>query len=298
MVSANKLVGPVVPVDSAVRAFGGALAHALGTRPGVKLAIVALLLLVPAGAPAQSAPSSGGKEAEFKRLAAQIAPERSLATEQGAGSQQEALSILDQFALEALQGEGEPDLKALNHRLAELVAQQPARGESYIVVRLGGSPALFALAANFGVSGPSAVRLYARGSHGYELSARIDRFSQQDFFDDYLELVPVNNAPVFVTVTGRTDELATGMFAAWRFAGGRLENLWSSDLLPQSSYEARPDGLEITYCAETDEDQPSVCRGMARDRYVWDGVAWKPTGQTRLQPLHTDAYDDRAARLA
>lgn len=246
--------------------------------------MVGLLVSLPTAALPQSAPSDAGKEvAEFKNLTTQLVAERSRGGEENAASEEAALGILDRFALEALHPSGGPDLEALNRQLSALVTQQPGGGESYAVVRLGGSPAIFALAANFGVSGPSAVRLYARGPRSYELSAHIDRVSQPGFFDDYLELVPIAaRTAVFVTVTGRTDELATGMFMAWRFQGGRLENLWSSDLLPQSSYSPRSDGLEITYCAETDEDQPSVCRGMMRDHYAWDGIGWKRVEQTRL----------------
>ena len=269
----------------AVRSVGRGLTPTFAARripARTILAAASLLTLSPTSVGAQTAAPRAPRELEFKKLAAQVTAQQSPPNEFGARSQGAALAMLDEFVLEALRGAREPDLGELNRRLTGLVTQRRAGGEGYTVVRLGGSPPVFALAANFGVSGPSAVRLYAAGPQGYQLSARIDRFSQPNFFDDYLELVPVGETLAFVTVTGRTDELSTGMFMAWRFDRGRLRNLWSSDLLPQSKYEVRPDGIEVTYCAEAEEDQPTTCRGMARDRYAWDGAVWKRVARTRL----------------
>src|SRR5712691_638837 len=67
-----------------------------------------------------------------------------------------------------------PDREALNKRLAAMATQQPPVGESYRVLRLGGQPAPYALVINFGLGGPSAVRLYTSGSGRYGLAARID----------------------------------------------------------------------------------------------------------------------------
>ena len=223
-------------------------------------------------------------ESEFARLALRLAQLRLAGAEESEKPQEQALGILDSMALGTLNAPGgEPDLVALNQRLAGLVTQQPPVGENYRVVRLGGSPAAYALVANFGLGGPSAVRLYRGVAGRYALAARIDRFAQKDFFDEYLELVLIA-APVtlFVTVTGRTDELQTGAFTLWRFEGDRVQVVWASDILPQSSYESRADGFRLTYCAETDEDNPRVCRRMARDRYAWDGAAWRRVEQTAL----------------
>jgi hypothetical protein len=222
-------------------------------------------------------------EAAFRRLAAQLAEERLGGVEGSEARQEQALGIVDRMVLETLNGGSAPDLDVLNQRLAALVTQQPPVGEGYRVVRLGGNPAAYALVVNFGLAGPSAVRLYRSAAGRYALAARIDRFTQKDFFDEYLELVPVTAPEVlFVTVTGRTDDLQTGAFAAWLFDGERLRAVWSSDLLQQSSYESRPDGFRLTYCAETDESNPRVCRRMTRDRYVWGGAAWKRVEQTPL----------------
>ena len=89
------------------------------------------------------------------------------------------------------------------------------------------------------------------------LASKIDHFAQKDFFDSDVELIPVSEAePVFVTVSGRTDDLSTGIFSAWRFDGLRVVALWSSDLLQQSNYEADANGFHLTYCGQEDEDHP------------------------------------------
>jgi hypothetical protein len=129
---------------------------------------------------------------------------------------------------------------------------------------------------NFGLGGPAAVRLYAGGAGHYALAARIDHFAQKDFFDSDLELVPVSNSePVFVTVSGRTDDLSTGLFSAWQFDGHRVVALWNSDLLQQSSYEADENGFRLGYCSQVDDDHPSQCLKMSRDLYRFQAGEWK-----------------------
>jgi hypothetical protein len=231
-------------------------------------------------------------ESEFKRLAAELLRRRAngaTAANGAASLEESALKILDGLALETLNAAGEPQLDALNQRLGSLVSQPRPVGQDFVVQSLGGSPSVFALQVNFGSSGPSAVRLYARMADQYRLAARIDPVAQADYFDDFLVLLPVT-APsgsadaIFVTVTGRSDEYATGAFAAWRFDGGRLQELWETDLMPRTSYEPQADGVRITFCAEPEEDRPGVCRRMARERYAWDGSAWKRVEQTDLGP--------------
>lgn len=262
-------------------------------RPRLLVPAFGLLLLVPAGegdlrALAEAAVeqpqaiSEQKPEFVFRRLAEELAERRLSGAEESEALQEQALAILDTLVLEALNKGSEHSLDVLNQCLAELVTRQPPVGENYQVVRLGGNPSVYALVANFGLAGPSAVRLYRSSTSGYTLAARIDRFAQKDFFDEYLKFVPIA-APVilFVTVTGRTDELQTGVFIAWRF-GERLQAIWSSDILQQSSYESGADGFRLTYCAETDADNPRVCRRMTRDRYVWEDAAWKRVEQTPL----------------
>jgi len=242
-----------------------------------------------AGAPAlESLPSAASSqtqdqkpEFEFGRLAVRLAQQRLGSSEANEKLQERALGILDSLVLETLNVPGDANLEALNQRLAALVTQQPPVGEDYHVVRLGGTPPVYALVANFGLGGPSAVRLYRGVAGRYGLAARIDRFAQKDFFDEYLELVPIaGQVTLFITVTGRTDELETGAFTLWRFDGDSVKAIWATDILQQSSYENRSDGFRLTYCAETDEDNPRVCRRMVRDRYVWDGSTWKRVEQT------------------
>ncbi len=243
-------------------------------------AIVGAALLQPAVANAQAVHQ---REAEFQQLAAQLAEQRVNGGEEKPEPQERALAILDGIVLEALNRSARLDREALNQTLAPLVSDESAIGESYQIMPLGGDPPAFVLLANFGLSGPSAVRIYARRSTSFRLADRIDRFARPAFLDEYLELVPLDVFPgVFVTVMGRTDGLRTGVFTAWRFDGERATQLWTSDLLPQSSYESARDGFRLTYCAESDVDHPRVCRRMVRDLYTWDGMAWKLLNRTEL----------------
>ena len=109
---------------------------------------------------------------------------------------------------------------------------------------------------------------------------------QKDFFDSDIELVPVSrNEMVFVTASGRTDDLATGMFSAWRFDGQRAVPLWSSDLLQQSNYEADADGFHLTYCGQPDDDHPAQCLKMTRDVYRYVNGEWKRISTADLPPV-------------
>jgi hypothetical protein len=239
------------------------------------------------GAASAAAQSSTATEAEFKKLVAEVIERRSSGSERSEGTssvEQAALRILDAFVLDSLNAGDDPRVEALNQRLGALVTQTPPLGQGYVVLRLGGSPPSFALAANFGSSGPSAARFYVRGPEKYRMAARIDPAVQPDYFDDYLKILPMPESAqpadvVFFTVMGRTDEFATGVFAAWRLTGDRLQEIWVTDLLPRSSYEVRSNGFQLTYCAEPDEDRPGVCQRMTRERYVWDGAAWKRVEQ-------------------
>jgi hypothetical protein len=245
-------------------------------------ACVAFLLPLAAGFAAQTA---ADREAQFRRLAARLADQRRTSAEEPAAPQEQALLLLDGIVLEALNTPDSPNLEMLNQKLAALVSHQPAIGEGYQAFLLGaaGPSSAYALLADFGLSGPSAVRIYAGGAGRYRLTARIDRFAWPGFLDDYLELVPLPNSPaVFVTVAGRTDELQTGSFAAWRFDGNEIQQLWSSDLLEQSSYETSASGFTLTYCAESEEDRPETCRRRARERYAWEGGTWKRVEQAEL----------------
>jgi hypothetical protein len=124
-------------------------------------------LPAPAPGPASAAAQSGAAdEAEFKKLVAEVIERRANGSERSEGTsfeEQTALGILDAIVLDALNARDDPKLEALNQRLGSLVTQNPPVGQGYVALRLGGSPPIFALASNFGSSGPSAARFYFRG---------------------------------------------------------------------------------------------------------------------------------------
>ncbi len=190
--------------------------------------------------------------------------------------EKKALGILDGLIFSALTGNNHPDLDPLNARLATLGTHDHGFGETYRVVRLGGKPLVFALVADFGLGAPSAIRLYAEqgNSAHYPLAGEIDRFTQKDMLDDYLELLPVPlpepaTGVVFVTVGGRTDELQTGIFTAWRFDGKQLTQLWTSDLISHSAFQMSGDNLVLTYCHDPADQETKTCRNMVREKYVY-----------------------------
>ena len=232
-----------------------------------------------------NAQMNGDSTVEFRKVAAQLSTARLDGAAESEASQEMALGILDKLACAALNSSASPDLDAANRQLAVLVSHVPPVGENYRLVRLGGSPAAYALVVNFGLSGPAAVRIYSNSSGHYALAARIDHYVEKDFFDSDIELIPISGAdPVFVIVAGRTDDLATGMFTAWRFDGRRAVSLWSSDLLQQSSYENDGNGFHLTYCSEPDDDHPAVCRKMTRDVYRLQAGEWKRTDTQDVSP--------------
>lgn len=243
----------------------------------VLASIAALAAVAPSPAVAQH-------EAEFKRLTAQIAADRRSGAEENASLFEYTLSLLDRMVLNTLNVPAIPDLKIINTQFALMTAQPPVVGQGYRVVRVGGVPPVYTLVANFGVGGPSAVRVYRLvPGEKFRLLAHIDRFTQKDFFDDYLEVVPVEApSPLFVTVAGRTDELKSGAFIAWKITGEKLEQVWSTDILTSSSYEPAPKGLLLTYCSDFPEDRPKACRKTTRERYSWDGKTWQRVEQTTL----------------
>ena len=240
-------------------------------------AVVGIILLALLSLSLRLRAQNGGDSiAEFKKLAAELSTDR---LDGGAGieSQQEkALAYLDSVAISVLNGSTSPDLDAANQRLAGLTSRVPPVGENYRLLKLGGNATAYALVVNFGLGGPAAVRIYAGAAGRYVLAARIDHFAQKDFLDSDIELVPVSMSnAVFVTVAGRTDDLSTGMFSAWRFDGHSVVPLWSSDLLQQSNYEADGNGFHLTYCGQPDEDHPVQCLKMTRDLYRFQNDEWK-----------------------
>jgi hypothetical protein len=248
---------------------------------------VCLLLLVPVvfGWPLLAQKSNGDANLEFKRLATQLSEARIDGAAENEVLQEKAISYLDALASVALSNSDAPDLDVINQRLASLVSRDPPVGENYRLLRLGGNPATYALVANFGLGGPAAVRVYTGTGNRYALAAKIDHFVQPDFFDSDIELIPISGAePAFVIVAGRTDDLATGVFSAWRFDGRGAVMLWTSDLLQQSSYQADANGFHLTYCSQPDDDHPAICPKMARDLYRLEAREWKRIESTSLGP--------------
>ena len=222
---------------------------------------------------------------EFKRISEELSAARLSGGVENESQMEKALAYLDSIAVSVLNVSAEPNLDGANRGLAGLVSRTPPVGENYRLVKLGGTPAAYAMVINFGLGGPAAVRIYAGAAGQYALAAKIDHIVQKDFFDSDLELVTVSNSePVFVTVSGRTDDLSTGMFSAWQFDGHRVVALWNSDLLQQSSYEAEENGFRLAYCSEVDEDHPSQCLKMTRDLYRFQAGEWKRMETADLPP--------------
>lgn len=225
--------------------------------------------------------------AEFKRISSELSSARLGGAEENAAQLETALAYLDSVAVSILAANGPalPDLERGNQRLAGLVSHTPPVGENYRLVKLGGPSAIYAMVVNFGLGGPAAVRIYAGPAGHFALAAKIDHTVEKDFLDSDVELIPVSRSePVFVTVAGRTDDLSTGLFSAWRFDGHHAVALWSSDLLQQSSYEADENGFRLAYCSEVDEDHPSQCLKMSQDLYRFQNGEWKRIESTNLPP--------------
>jgi len=230
-----------------------------------------------------SAQDGGEPAAEFKKLAAELSNARLAGGEENEGRMEKALAYLDSVAVAFLNASAGPNLDEPNRILAGLASHTPPVGENYRLVKLGGTPAVYAMVINFGLGGPAAVRIYGGATGHYAFAARVDRFAQTDFLDSDIEAVSVSDAePAFVTISGRTDDLATGAFMAWHFDGHGLVPLWSSDLLQQSSYDAGKDGFHLAYCSQVDEDHPSECHKMSRDLYRYAGGEWKRVESAEL----------------
>jgi hypothetical protein len=222
------------------------------------------------------AQNGGDATAEFRKVAEELSSARLSGGNENKAQLDKALVYLDSVAISAINSAPSPDLDSTNRRLAGLVSQTSPVGENYRLFKIGGSPAVYAMAINFGLGGPAAVRLYAGGAGHYSLAAQIDHYAQKDFLDSDIELVPVSAADlVFVTVSGRTDDLSTGAFTAWQFNGHEVAALWNSDLLQQSSYEVDGNGFRIAYCSQVDDDRPSVCLKMSRDLFRLEDKQWK-----------------------
>lgn len=213
---------------------------------------------------------------EFKRSVEQLSSTRLAGGNEDKAQFDSAVAYLDSLGISALNSAAVPDLDATNRRFTALVSQTSPVGENYRLLKIGGSPSIYAMAINFGLGGPAAVRIYAGSTGHYSLAANIDHYAQKDFLDSDIELVAVSPADlVFVTVSGRTDDLSTGAFTAWKFDGHSVTAIWNSDILQQSSYEVEGNAFRIAYCSQVDDDRPSQCLKMSRDLYRLDAGEWK-----------------------
>jgi hypothetical protein len=257
-------------------------------RPLMTRALIFAGLVIVSASPFEAwagAQTAGDATSEFKRISEELSAARLSGGDENEAQMEKALAFLDSIAVSDLNVPAGPNLDGVNRGLAELTSHTPPVGENYRLVKLGGTPAAYAMVINFGLGGPAAVRIYAGGAGHYALAAKIDHFVQKDFFDSDLELVPVSNSePVFVTISGRTDDLSTGLFSAWQFDGHRLVALWNSDLLQQSSYEADDTGFRLAYCSQVDDDRPSQCLKMSRDLYRFQAGEWKRVETVDLPP--------------
>ncbi len=203
------------------------------------------------------------------------------AARQSGGAESEAqlektLVYLDNLVITALNSAALPDLDAANRKLATLATEDSRIGENYRLFKIGQLPDVYGLAANFGLGGPAAVRIYAGAQGHFALVAKIDRFVQSQFFDSDVELVPAFPAEsLFVTVSGRTDDLSTGMFSAWKFDGQKVVPVWTSDLLQESNSAMDEKGFHLTYCSQPDEDHPAQCLKMTSELYRYEKGEWK-----------------------
>jgi hypothetical protein len=237
--------------------------------------VIAPLALEPGQVHAQTQNGSDSN-LNFRGNVADLSSARLNGAPETEAQEEKPLAYLDSIAFSVLNSSAKPDLTAANQRLAALLPDPPPVGENYRLVKLGGNSTAYAMVVNFGLGGPAAVRIYAATGGRFALAAKIDHFAQKDFFDSDLELVPVSESePLFVTVSGRTDDLSTGIFSAWKFDGHGVAPLWTSDLLQQSNYEADANGFHLTYCGQVDEDHPSQCLKMTRDVYRLQAGEWK-----------------------
>lgn len=254
------------------------LPHVLGPLGAFGLfALASLASFAAAQTPPQNATG------DFGRLASQLTAGQPGGASGSEAVQEQALAMLDRVALQQLNASPSPNLGAINQQLASFVTHEPAIGENYRVVQLGTNPSAYALVANFGSAGPSAIRIYAGMPGSLKLAGRIDRYAQKDFFDDYLELLPLTGVQafaafppgesLFLTVAGRTDELQSGVFTAWRLDSRAVSPVWTSDILEQSDYVLTPSGLRLVYCAESDP-ATDACRKPVLDTYAWRGGQW------------------------
>lgn len=182
-----------------------------------------------------------------------------------------ALGLLDNFVLARLNASPPATGEEINAGLKRFLGSERPYGEDYTLqVFPGTSPAVYALAANLGFSGPAAVRVYESKAGAYKLTANIDQFTDPDFDDSYLKSLlfsPSAGELFLLTVSGRTDSWSTGTFTLWAIASGEVRKAWVAEGLAFSSYEFSGSELRLEFCEQVDDENPEVCRQRVRERY-------------------------------
>jgi hypothetical protein len=248
-------------------------------RASLILAALLLSVLFAPPAVAQQPPAfTPEMEETFRRLSAELAAARLDGDDTEEDEEEQALQLLDALVLAGVSAP-EPDLAALNRRLDSLAAVPVRVGESYHLARLGPRAQgvrYYVLGVNFGFAGPAAARVYSCRDDDCRLAGSVDADYDAELFDENLVVHALDTEePVFVLITGRTDELSTGAFAAWRFTSAGLDRLWAVELSPRAEYEALPDGIRVRYCAEPDLYRPETCVRTARESWAWRNGAWR-----------------------
>ncbi len=154
---------------------------ATACRVATIIILVVILCVIPSVGRLH-AQTGGDPAAEFKSIAAELSAARLGGADESEARMEKALEYLDSFAVSALNGSASPDLEAANRRLAGLAAHTPPVGENYRLVKLGGTPAAYAMVINFGSADPAAVRIYAGAAGHYALAAKDRSFCAKGFF--------------------------------------------------------------------------------------------------------------------
>lgn len=257
-------------------------------RASLILAVLLLFSLIAPRAGTQRPPAfTPEMEETFRRLSAELAAARLEGDDTEEDDEEHALELLDALVLGGL-AVAEPDLAALNRRLEALAAVPVRVGESYRLTRLaprGQGGRYYVLAVNFGFAGPAAARVYSCRDDDCRLAGSVDADYDAELFDENLVVHALDvDEPVFVLVTGRTDELSTGAFAAWRVSPAGLDRLWAVELSPRAEYEMLPDGIRVRYCAEPDLYRPEACVRMVRESWAWRDGAWRQLPEPAAAP--------------
>jgi hypothetical protein len=190
----------------------------------------------------------------------------------------DVLKIMDRAVLRELNEKKDVSTAQINEELEKWKLPKKSPADLY-----QGSYEIFALQpnrsyvliANFYVI--SALRVYARhGEEGtYRLAARLDPIVYQE----YLNMSPLEfrqidkNDGVFLTIHGREYRRSSwGSYAAWRFDGDTVKELWNSNEFLLCDIEAR--GIIVTHCKSLVRPD-GTCDAGLQERYAWADGKWQ-----------------------